>query len=213
MGATIITGSGDTWDFDIVTGEGHQHDAEWPTSPVEDGADVSDHCHLSPEELTLDGLVTDDNEEGDLDRAKAAYEALLDIRNARELVTVVTDLRVYESMGILSVSTSVGKDTGKAVNPSVTLRQIRIVNSVSIPVPPDVLSPPVRSSGQSTVELEKQALDMEGDGTEANPFALSPPSWGPNADYTPPPEPEIGAGAEASSGGYSEQDEFEEYFW
>lgn len=209
MGATILTSAGDSWDFDIVTGEDHQHPAEWPTSPVEDGADVSDHCHLSPHELSLDGLVTDDNDDGEIDRSKKVYEALLGIREARQLVTVITDLRVYTTMGITGVSNSRSPNTGKAIAPSVSLREIRIVNSISIPIPPEILSPPVRSSGQSTADLEKQALDMTGDGTEGQPFALKPPDWSPSGSA----DAANAAMEEAAQDEAETQALFDEYFW
>jgi hypothetical protein len=170
VGSTIIDPLSLTvFSFDVTTNEDHAHSTEWTEFPVETGLDISDHAVDVADEVTITGIISDTPVYGvpAPDRAKQAYETLLRLRSAHRLVTVVTGLRVYNSMGITSVSTSRDAETGQSVMPTVTFKQISLVQSVTIPIPAALLKPQVVAGGQSPVDAGAQA-------PESKPAAVEP---------------------------------------
>ncbi len=157
-------------EFDVIIDESWSDVAEWTDFPVETGLPISDHAIIEPTKLTLSGIVTDTPIQAGAialpDRGRRAYERLLFLMNARSLVTVITGLRVLQDMGIESVDVTRDNTTGQAVWPVVSLKQVRIVNSVSVPIPPEILAPEVKASEQSALDAGKQAAPVSSNATE-----------------------------------------------
>jgi hypothetical protein len=122
--------------------------------PVESGAKITDHVHLDPEEITLEGLVSDspiteiparmqlrgDNEETPSgSRTQSAYDALYTVRSKRLLLTVVTEYKVYEDMVLESFEVPRSRDQG-GLQFTATLKQIVTVESMTGALPPDVVA-------------------------------------------------------------------------
>jgi hypothetical protein len=99
----------DGYPLDLVETEQHERSADVTEHPVEEGADVSDNVRVKPRELTLTNAVVSDTPIGaiadDPTRqgvegpiSQDAYFRLNKVFEARQPVTVVTDLQQYKSM-------------------------------------------------------------------------------------------------------------------
>lgn len=153
------------WDLDVGTSETHSHKVDWTDQPVESGLDVTDHAIIQPDEVTISGIISDTPLGLALplpDRAQSGYETLLRLKDERRLVTLVTGLKVYSDMGIVSVSAQRQPGQGQSVRPTVTLKKVRLVQSVTIPIPPEILKPPQKPSGSSAVDAGTQPTEALG---------------------------------------------------
>lgn len=130
------------FELDASISEAHEYESEITEHPVEGGANVADHIRNKPHTLKIEGVVTNtpilqaqDVErlggfaKGRTGRAEDAFQALMNLRDRRELVTVATRLKTYESMAIQSISVPRNAKTGDALRFSITLRHVRIVES------------------------------------------------------------------------------------
>lgn len=141
--------------LDAVVSESHDAEMEITEFPVERGAQISDHARLKPERLTLEAIVsntplsreqqarkvevtgggsifsTADKERpaGIAGPAELAYARLRDLMVQAQLVSVVTGLRVYDDLIIESLSVPRRAATGDALEFSVRLKTIRLVNN------------------------------------------------------------------------------------
>lgn len=158
-------------EFDVSLSERYTDSVDWTEFPVESGLPITDHGVVRPAEIILSGIVSD-TPLGPLatpfpDRGKLAYERLLSLLQQRRLLVVQTGLRVYVNMGIVSLELSRERPEG-AVFPVVSLREIRIVGSITVPIPPELIAAPDAKAGnQSAVDAGKQAGSAAGPVTEA----------------------------------------------
>lgn len=173
-GAKIVDGvTLEVFQLDATISEDHQHEWDWTDHPVEDGLAVSDHVVRMPDMVELEGVVTDtpysrhiSPTDSSLDRAREAYRRLVDIADRGQLLTITTGVTVYRDMAIVAIGTSRDASSGAAIYPRVSLKKVRLVNSVTIPVPPEILDTSAKGGG-STADAGKQAppdedLDEEG---------------------------------------------------
>lgn len=137
----------------------HEHvgSAEPTDSPVEDGADITDHIRAKQREFSASCFVSDTLIEAaetqmngavettttvatstgkgitvtsfsaPVQRVKLVYEALEGLRVGRRTCTIVTPLRRYESMCLTSISFPVTNSDG--ITFSVTAREVRIATT------------------------------------------------------------------------------------
>lgn len=124
--------------IDLAVTEQHRLESEITDDPVETGSDTSDNIHNRPREIELEGWVSDTPigevaldqtrvaTQGVVPHSRTAYLRLLDIRAAREPVTIETDLEKLESMGLLSLSIPIDSKTGKGLHFTVTFKQVNI---------------------------------------------------------------------------------------
>jgi hypothetical protein len=141
--------------FDCILSETHSGDATVSDHPVEEGSDITDHIRALPEELELNGLVSDTpislkypekspvstDLAPTLKRVDAAYAALQDAKNKGEPVDVITSLRKYSNMAITAFSVTKDAANGNVLNCTLSLRQIIIAKTqtVKLPVPKKVV--------------------------------------------------------------------------
>lgn len=129
---------------DATMSEGHRFQADVPEHEVEHGAAVADHRRRKLVELELTGAVStsparqtrDQSETRDVDffgRIIAAF--------ARDeaVWTVVTGLRVYESMALVDASVPRAPLDGEVLNVSLKFREIRFVSAITTGVPASII--------------------------------------------------------------------------
>lgn len=133
--------------LDASMRETHSGEVEVPEHPVEEGANIADHARLKAEKVTIDGVVsntpvlTDQRREaGDVavdqrGRADTAYENLRRMKDARQVVKLVTLLREYDNMLLTSLSVPREPKTGEIVQFSATFSQVRIVRNEATRLP------------------------------------------------------------------------------
>lgn len=134
-------------DIDLILDENHSKDAEVTENPLQDGRAVSDGIYIRLREGSLTALVSNhslkhatppdvQNAESLLDlaesttlenRARQAWEDLKAVMDARETVTIVTALEVYDNVAITHIDTQRDGDTGDALAIQVSFRQVQTV--------------------------------------------------------------------------------------
>lgn len=112
--------------------------------PVEDGSSISDHAQKQPDVVTLRGVVSStplrivslDALTGDA-RPRAAFEVLEELQNSKELVRIVTDLKTYDNMALTTLAAPRRQDTTNALFFTATFRELRLVSSQIVQLPPE----------------------------------------------------------------------------
>jgi hypothetical protein len=141
-------------DFDCFVSETHNRSADLTKFPIEDGSIISDHVVNNPIELTINGLKSAIGMTlYDIklpDSHITAFEKINILMDDKELVRVVTSLKVYENMHISSFSVPRNKETANTLDFTMTLVQAKIVNTLLTEVPNSQLG------GDTTTNLQAQ---------------------------------------------------------
>jgi hypothetical protein len=128
----------DTIELDAVLGDSHPKESEGTESPVERGADMTDHCRPKPDGLELEAIISDvrnTNEGIDLARVARARDALTRINREGTLVTVVTGLgEPYENMQLRKLNFVRSLELGNALQFQATFKQVKIVDTLRVKV-------------------------------------------------------------------------------
>lgn len=138
-------------ELDLILDEEHSKSAQVTENPLQDGRAISDGIFLELQEGSLTGLVTNHSvkiaeeraKQLDLqdsetlmaeaenyqleNRAKQAWIDLKAVMDAKQPVTIVTSLEVYENVAITNISTERNGDSGDALEIKVSFRQILTV--------------------------------------------------------------------------------------
>lgn len=133
--------------FDSTYFERHNASLTVTDQPVEFGANIPDHAFVQPISLTVSGGVSDNpllpnpsfDASSTASRSASAYQKLLTVMNARQLVTVQTGLTGYANMLIEHIDTVQDADTANIFNFVMQLRQILQVNVQTVNVPSQFL--------------------------------------------------------------------------
>jgi hypothetical protein len=122
--------------IDAWISEDHDFTSKITAYPVESGAMISDNILNEPLRLRLTGIVSNspmqDMQTGDEvppDRDQSAYDSLMQIRDARAVVTVITGLKKYDNMALESLSIPRTASIGQALQFQASFIQIKIVTS------------------------------------------------------------------------------------
>lgn len=138
-------------ELDLILDEEHSKSAQVTENPLQDGRAISDGIFLELQEGSLTGLVTNHSvkraeerakqlelqdsetlmaeaENYQLEnRAKQAWVDLKAVMDAKQPVTIVTSLEVYDNVAITNISTERNGDSGEALEIKVSFRQILTV--------------------------------------------------------------------------------------
>lgn len=140
----------DGYPLDLVETEEHSLTSEITDHPVEDGSDISDNIRLKPRELTLTNAVVSNTPIGAIATddtrklgaslpppAMAAYQRLEALWLARKTFTVVTGLKKYEKMGIVTLTIPQEAKNAGGLIFTVHLKEIRVATNkrVTMAVP------------------------------------------------------------------------------
>jgi len=138
-GPTLTEAGGQAFTFDGMTSESPTHEVVLSKHPVEDGADISDHAQTMPRQLTIVCDLTNSPMASQgpqsINRDHALYQALLDIQERKDPITVVTGLDVYTSMMILMVTTTRDASTGQKVPVSIDLEEVILTKTETVEIP------------------------------------------------------------------------------
>lgn len=139
-------------ELDLILDEDHSKSAQVTENPLQDGRAISDGIFLELQEGSLTGLVTNHSvklaeerakqlelqdsetlmaeaENYKLEnRAKQAWVDLKAVMDAKQPVTIVTSLEVYDNVAITNISTERNGDSGDAIEIKVSFRQILTVS-------------------------------------------------------------------------------------
>lgn len=136
--------------IDCFATEEHDSEIKFTEFPIEVGANINDHAIILPKMLTINAVVSNipNNLTGvnlqsftagnSKTRAISAYEALITLQERREPIDVVTDLKLYKNMGIVSIKVNRDKDTSGGLFFTCTFKELIIVTNEYTRIPPGV---------------------------------------------------------------------------
>lgn len=116
--------------FDLLISETHNFSSEITQFNIEDGSSISDHIRNTLRTGSVTGLITNFSlyQSGlTSNRAQDAFDALVRLWEARELVTINTILDVYENVVITNISVARGEDSGEALAANFSFSKLKIV--------------------------------------------------------------------------------------
>lgn len=136
-------------ELDAALTESHDYMSRVTQYPVEDGSTMSDHIQNQPVKLSIEGFVTNNpirttaaagasptvdaaRNAGVGTRAIGAFNALMALRDAREPVTIVTNLKSYPTMALESLNVPKNARTGDALRFTSVWVEIRKVTSETV---------------------------------------------------------------------------------
>lgn len=138
--------------------------------PIESGKDVTDHIRREPENIEINGIISNtpifqvlrpglgvkspvDGDNSFLgDRASQADKAFRKTMEEGGLITVFTSLRTYKNMAISAYSVTRDKDTSNILQFTISLQEVIIVETIAIqlPTPVQPSNGPITDNGSKT---------------------------------------------------------------
>ena len=159
-----------TLELDAMLSERQRYGNDITNFPIESGSSISDHVIQAPEEVEIEGFVTNTPVEllsglrsGKEDRVLNAYLTLLEIagykypnqayrfnelttiaeaKNEFKLIEIVSGLRIYTNMGLVTLDIPLDAKTGDCVKFNALFRKVNMVEVVEIPRIPEKVSEP-----------------------------------------------------------------------
>ena len=112
--------------FDTMVSEEHRFTSRVTYFPIESGPIVSDHIIKQPDVVILSGLISDTplNIFAPFNRSVAAFNALIQMFERRQILDVITGIRVYKNMAITSLDVPRTVKTGQTLTFNIELQQI-----------------------------------------------------------------------------------------
>lgn len=150
------TGARKNIEIDCKIEATHDFAAESTQFPVESGSVISDHIINKPKTLQIHGVVTNSPlvlDDVDPARMLNTFDKLMDIRDNKYLVTVVTEFGLYENMVMNSLSLPRNAAVGDSLDFSASFGQIEIVSSKFVTLPN--VSNSKKSIAQNTIDKSK----------------------------------------------------------
>ena len=168
-------------ELDLILDEDHSKSAQVTENPLQDGRAISDGIFLELQEGSLTGLVTNHSvklaeeraKQLDLqdsetlmaeaenyqleNRAKQAWIDLKAVMDAKQPVTIVTSLEVYDNVAITNISTERNGDSGDALEIKVSFRQI-----LTVALKEDKVTAQVQPKDMDSDINRKSALGVNG---------------------------------------------------
>lgn len=121
--------------FDATIEEQHSSQYQLTTHPMADGLDITDHKRREPRQIVLKAQVSNtplyEYTEGLVptsldDRDVQAWQQIKEFQAADVLISVYTQLEVYENMQIVSVDVTRNARSANVLDFSMTLREVRV---------------------------------------------------------------------------------------
>lgn len=124
-------------------------------NPVEDGTVITDHINQNPLTLELNVIITGEYEGSPQEK----YERLLEIRNNREIISVIGALQVYENMAISEINLEKSAENAKGYSGTISFQQVRFATAETITV--EIAPPVIDEEEQPAPEGEESELDSK----------------------------------------------------
>lgn len=150
---------------DATPNEAPSFSNEITENPLEDGTVITDHINQKPLTLELNVVITGEYE----GTPQEKYERLLEIRNNREIISVIGALQVYEDMAISEINLEKSADNAKGYSGTISFQQIRFATAetITVEIAPPVIdeeeqpAPEGEKGETSTKDSESEEVDEE----------------------------------------------------
>jgi hypothetical protein len=122
--------------FDTMMSEEHKYTSRITSYPVESGTVISDHILNLPDTIVLTGLISDTplNIFATFNRSVSAFNALVNIHQTREVVQVITGLKVYDNMALVNLDVPRTIKTGQTLSFTIEFQKIVFSNVLNVPI-------------------------------------------------------------------------------
>lgn len=120
--------------LDATLTEDHSYSSRVTAYPIESGRTISDHIINEPDVLQISGVVTDTPLSilSPFNRSIDAFNRLVGIHERKEIITVVTGIKVYTNMVMTSLQVPRNIQTGQSLNFVIELQKILLDSSVTL---------------------------------------------------------------------------------
>lgn len=120
--------------LDATISENHNYTARPTTFPIESGQFVTDHIINDPETLEVTGMVSDTPLQilYISNRSVDAFNRLLQIYYNKEVITVVTGIKIYLDMVITELNIPRSIESGQSLTFNITFQKIKFTSSVRV---------------------------------------------------------------------------------
>lgn len=120
--------------FDTMVSEEHRFTSRVTYYPVESGTIVSDHIINQPDIVVLSGLISDTPLSilAPFNRSVAAFNALIQIHERRQVVDIVTGIKVYKNMAITSIDVPRTVKTGQTLTFNIELQKVVFDDTIQV---------------------------------------------------------------------------------
>lgn len=140
--------------LDAALREVHSGEVEVTEHPVEQGSNITDHTRPKPDRLTIDAIVSntpinttqrtrvveafgvsfvssslEDSRQGAAGYAETAYAKLVELKDKGSPITVVTQIRTYDDMILISLSVPRDSKTGDALLFTASFQRVILVKN------------------------------------------------------------------------------------
>lgn len=145
--------------IDVFVEEEHTKEATVTNNPVEDGSIASDHISLEPDTLHIEGFIGVNPLAGGESRVLDVDQALATLHDSRELVTIVTGLRVYDDMAITEYKVTRNKEMGQALSFSLSATKVRKVTAQTVVLPQAKIKEEAKAEADSSAPVGQEETD------------------------------------------------------
>jgi hypothetical protein len=154
---------------DVTVREEHEDELVVTENPVEEGAAITDHAFKQPARLVVEIGYSNSSlqSQGDSNYVNDMYDQFLQLQSSRQPFDVITGKRQYTNMLITMLQTITDEKTENALLLTVKMREIILVNTQTVSVPPagNMASPPDTGATVQTGQQQLGASSVGAPGT------------------------------------------------
>lgn len=149
--------------FDATISESPTLMATPTVHPLEDGAEATDHIRIEPREVVVTGIVSNTpivsvmQDPDTPSRDFLAWDRVEAILRARQPVDIITRLRTYRNMAMVSAVTNRDESTGQALTIALTFRELVFAESMFVEVPPNVIADAAAAANRAATSASSRA--------------------------------------------------------
>lgn len=125
--------------IDATVSEDHSYNNRVTNYPLENGSSISDHIITEPFTLNISGIVSDTplNILSIFNRSVDSMNRLIRIVEQKEVITVVTGIKVYTDMVITSLNIPRNIQSGQSLTFNIEMQKLRRDNSTVVNIFPN----------------------------------------------------------------------------
>lgn len=148
--------------LDATIRESHSYRNRVTNHPIETGSFVTDHVYSEPISLELEGEITDTPVQifsllaGLSQRRIEAFEQLVALKETRDVITVVTGLKIYNNMVIEDFDANRDQKTGRKLSFTARFQEVRKVASQVVGITAEKAAPAQKDQVQSEQDIGRQ---------------------------------------------------------
>lgn len=148
--------------LDATILESHEYSAEVTNHPIETGGFVTDHIYENPRIVSIEGHITDSpvvfftDLGGISKRSVEAHDQLVALYQSRNIVSVVTGLKIYSDMVIENLTFPKNQQTGRKLEFRAQFKEIKTAQSQIIGIAEEKAAPDYKDKVSTSKDVGRQ---------------------------------------------------------